>query len=321
MSAYRRWNSHQTAFASLSVAQVVACLVAIFLCANSVQAQITLAYSFETLEGEAPDGFGVNGGGTYTQDTIGATHGTNSMKASLIAGGDTFVGAITTLINPTPTGAVIGDPPGIDHVLFDATITEPYTGTFADMGVTIFGCTQDGVCGDKRQFISQVSVDLPVGTHTDLRIDLTSSHETGESFNQTFGEPGSGSDLIPSHFQLFFNKNGNVPLTVYIDNVRIGMTPPVVEGDYNANGTVDAADYTVWRDHFGVTGGATAAEGDGTGDGNVTIEDYTFWKERFGNMAGNGGLSAGAVPEPASALLLAVAGASWVWRRRGRVER
>ena len=28
-------------------------------------------------------------------------------------------------------------------------------------------------------------------------------------------------------------------------------TPVGVHGDYNGNGTVDAADYTVWRDHFG----------------------------------------------------------------------
>ena len=39
-------------------------------------------------------------------------------------------------------------------------------------------------------------------------------------------------------------------LTFYIDNVRFGMTVP---GDYNDNGIVDAADYTIWRDTLGST--------------------------------------------------------------------
>ena len=36
-------------------------------------------------------------------------------------------------------------------------------------------------------------------------------------------------------------------LTLYIDNVRVGMTAAGLPGDYNANGTVDAADYVLWR--------------------------------------------------------------------------
>ncbi|MEX2170837.1 MAG: hypothetical protein WD851_16085 [Pirellulales bacterium] len=83
-----------------------------------------------------------------------------------------------------------------------------------------------------------------------------------------------------------------------------------IEGDYNGDLLVDAADYTVWRDHLSQMGGATPATGDGTGDGNVTVEDYDFWKARFGNAAGTGATllqlsSAGAtaVPEPASLVL------------------
>lgn len=88
--------------------------------------------------------------------------------------------------------------------------------------------------------------------------------------------------------------------------ITAGATAPAVAGDYNANGTVDAADYTIWRDHLGLTGGATAAQGDGTGDGNVTQADYDFWKSHFAG-AGSGSLATGsgtaAVPEPSSLLL------------------
>jgi hypothetical protein len=274
----------------------------------------TLAYSFETDQG-GPDGFTANGGGVYAQDTIGATEGPNSMKVELIGFGNTFVGAISSIINPTPAGAIIGDPPGIDHVLFDVTVTEPFVGTFANMGVTVFGCSQDGMCGLKRQFIDEEAVDLPVGTHRDLRIDLALSHETGEPFNQTFGEAGSGSDLIPTHFQFFFNKPATSNLTLYIDNVRIGMTPAAVPGDYNGNGTVDAADYVLWRD-----GGPLQNEV--SDPGTVSGADYDAWRARFGNPSAGSGGSLGAVPEPAAGLtLLFVAGACVLATRRGHAIR
>ncbi|MCH2117583.1 MAG: hypothetical protein MK161_07780, partial [Pirellulales bacterium] len=66
-----------------------------------------------------------------------------------------------------------------------------------------------------------------------------------------------------------------------------------VPGDYNENGTVDAADYTGWRDSLGQTGSNLPA--DGTGDGHVYRVDYTYWKTRFGSGAAGNGT---AVPEP-----------------------
>jgi hypothetical protein len=76
-----------------------------------------------------------------------------------------------------------------------------------------------------------------------------------------------------------------------------------VPGDYNGNGTVDAADYVVWRDNNGLMSGATAAQGDGTGDGMVNTADYGFWRERFGTTVGGSAVgmeSFAAVPEPSS---------------------
>ena len=41
---------------------------------------------------------------------------------------------------------------------------------------------------------------------------------------------------------------------------------PTLPGDYNVDGTVDAADFTVWRDSFGASGRRQlAADGDGDG--------------------------------------------------------
>ena len=79
---------------------------------------------------------------------------------------------------------------------------------------------------------------------------------------------GSATGFVPVEFQIYSNKSvGGVPAyewTFYIDNVRVGQDVEGVPGDYNANGTVDAADYTIWRDTLGSTTDLRA-NGDNTG--------------------------------------------------------
>lgn len=89
-----------------------------------------------------------------------------------------------------------------------------------------------------------------------------------------------------------------------------------VAGDYNNDGTVNAADYTLWRDHLGQNF-QLQNEG-GISSGVVDAADYTFWKSRFGATSGSGGgsLAGSAVPEPAAWFLLTFAGLGFVGKRR-----
>jgi hypothetical protein len=75
-----------------------------------------------------------------------------------------------------------------------------------------------------------------------------------------------------------------------------GTGPSVgVLGDYNDNGTVDAADYVLWRN-----GGPL--ENEGNNPGVIDQADYDFWRSRFGAMSGvGGGLTA--IPEPTTSIL------------------
>jgi hypothetical protein len=71
-------------------------------------------------------------------------------------------------------------------------------------------------------------------------------------------------------------------------------------GDYNNNGTVDSADYVLWRKGGPLQNDPTPA--------TVDASDYDFWRAHFGNTAPGSGSSLGggaAVPEP-STLALAV---------------
>ncbi len=81
------------------------------------------------------------------------------------------------------------------------------------------------------------------------------------------------------------------------DHLRV----PGIPGDYNANGTVDAADYTVWRDRVGTT---MAMLNDPIG-GTIGSAQYNQWRSHFGQPAGSAGANTNAaVPEPATAGLL-----------------
>lgn len=86
------------------------------------------------------------------------------------------------------------------------------------------------------------------------------------------------------------------------------LLPVVLAGDYNGDGTVNAADYTVWRSTLNQTGTALAA--DGNGNGRIDSDDYTVWKSNFGETGGAGSadlLAFATVPEPASLVLVVAA--------------
>ncbi|MEO1497136.1 MAG: autotransporter-associated beta strand repeat-containing protein [Planctomycetota bacterium] len=78
--------------------------------------------------------------------------------------------------------------------------------------------------------------------------------------------------------------------------ISIEVTLP---GDYNLDGTVDAADYTVWRDNLGEPAGALPSDVDG---GAIGQAQYDTWVSHFGQSLPN---SATAVPEPTALLLIA----------------
>ncbi len=107
------------------------------------------------------------------------------------------------------------------------------------------------------------------------------------------------------------------------DNVQVleGLVPlsPVgLPGDYNNDETVNAADYTVWRNSLGAPAGTLQNDADG---GVIGQPQYDTWKAHFGLTAssGSGATANAAVPEPASALLIMVGMLAMGSRRRAKV--
>ena len=67
-------------------------------------------------------------------------------------------------------------------------------------------------------------------------------------------------------------------------NQVLNVVENALQGDYNHNLIVDAADYVVWRNQLGSTGTGLAA--DGNGDNMVNQLDYSVWKANYGATAG-----------------------------------
>jgi hypothetical protein len=118
-------------------------------------------------------------------------------------------------------------------------------------------------------------------------------------FNGDITDPGSATDFYIRSMEIFDDVGG-------------------VEGDYNNDGKVNAADYTLWRDNLGAAN-ETALNDNGDG-GGVTASDYTYWKQRYGSPgAGGGALAGSGVPEPATSIYLIAAGiAGMATLRRGK---
>ena len=98
-----------------------------------------------------------------------------------------------------------------------------------------------------------------------------------------------------------------------------GVPATYLPGDYDNDGTVDDADFETWTAAFAST---TSPFVDGNRNGIVDAADYTIWRNHLGEsiFAGGGVAAHAAVPEPSSHLLelLAVA---LVVASTGRVAR
>ncbi|MGL4514403.1 MAG: PEP-CTERM sorting domain-containing protein [Lacipirellulaceae bacterium] len=94
--------------------------------------------------------------------------------------------------------------------------------------------------------------------------------------------------------QFVYRDSTGARKSAFVDYAGVGA-PVSLPGDFNGDGLVNAADYTVWRD-----GGVLLNETNSIGVTDTA--DYEVWVANYGASASMS--SASAVPEPAAALLL-----------------
>ncbi|MEX2315721.1 MAG: hypothetical protein WD669_01125 [Pirellulales bacterium] len=134
-------------------------------------------------------------------------------------------------------------------------------------------------------------------------------------------EPHSG-NVFPS-----VGDSSSAPLPVaatITTTVRTNLPTATADADYNDDGFVNAADYSIWRNQLGMSMPGLAADGAGPGgpgvpDGTVDRLDYDFWKDQYGIPLGSGsgnGVGGMSVPEPGSGCLLVIG--AWLCGAAGR---
>jgi autotransporter-associated beta strand protein len=234
----------------------------------------------------------INAGTLLANNTSGSGTGTGAV---LVNDGGTLggTGSVAGLVTANSGGAIAPGAGGIGTLTAAGGLTLE-TGSIlnVDLGAPTMGDLLNVTGGITTINGGSLNVNdaggLANGTYT--LIDYTGAL-AGSAANLALG-------TTPSGFNFSIVDSGStIDLTVSTGGGGL-------DGDFNNDGTVDAADYVIWRK---------------TDGGNPA--GYNLWRMNFGRTAGSGSgasLSAGAVPEPAAIALvvLGLAAAGFVRRKR-----
>jgi hypothetical protein len=134
-----------------------------------------------------------------------------------------------------------------------------------------------------------------------LEVDLANAFTPSVGNNFTLLTAGDG--IVGQFDNLLLPAGFLWSVTYNATNIVLSVTGIGLAGDYNGSGTVDAADYTLWRNSLGAVGGALPA--DGNGNGSIDAGDYLVWRNNFGQSIGTGaGAGSATIPEPSTLMLL-----------------
>lgn len=219
-------------------------------------------------DGTAPESLGINDIFRQAHNVAFSPDGSMMyVQRRIVTGSNPYLGANSPL-----NGKILGiplDENGIPDIQIDDNGTPG--DTTDDFFTNVISITTQGAQGSLGS-LSNIKVDAAGNLYfTDNIAERLEYYSLGGSFVATTGSGG----------------------TFSIAAVE------VLAGDYNGDGTVDAADYTVWRDNPAANGG----------DGG-----YLVWANNYGATSGS---SSTAVPEPTS-VLLCLAGLAGLATRRSR---
>lgn len=177
------------------------------------------------------------------------------------------------------------------------------------------GQTPTGVTGTTTfSLINEAGESLVIGTVDNSRPDILDDDGDGDECDTSEGSEDICNNLVaPTEGDVPVDMEGRVSLFLIdffagagsdtnlsfalFDNLKVFAEADTLVGDYNNDGLVNAADYTVWRD-----GGPLQNETASVG--TVDSEDYDAWAANYG--ATSSSLTSAAVPEPSACFLVAV---------------
>ena len=271
-----------------------------------------------TIIAESTGPFSIFGGEPSINDA-----GTVAFFAGLDAGGQgIFTGsgaAVTTIANSTGPFNMFGSIPDINSsgtVAFGAVRDNGIVGIFTGSGGAVTTIADSTGPFDTTFYTPAINNMGSVVFRAELDAGgfgiFIGPDLTAEKVIRT-GDPLFGSTVTDLGFVPDINDNGEIAFGYRLASGISGIAAAqvVLPADFNNDGTVDAADYVVWRNGLGTT---------------YDENDYGVWRTHFGASLGPGSGSAlpsaeslsAAVPEPATLILMTLAVVGWcLGRRRG----
>jgi hypothetical protein len=173
---------------------------------------------------------------------------------------------------------------------------------FGDLLVTEFGNAPGSL-----RFMEPLADDLGEHIHSLYYIVQNASASAGQSGAYAFFARLTSPAYESSDPFLVVLPNGLasdqlLEAATEINEAALSIQP----GDFNGDGIVNLADYTVWRDHLGAADELLVG-GAGDGQNGVDSGDYNVWKANFGMATAPQTATIAAVPEPSTRWLLAAA--------------
>ncbi len=98
---------------------------------------------------------------------------------------------------------------------------------------------------------------------------------------------------------------------IQIVEITAGTGISGIAGDFNSSGSVDAADYDIWRANYGTTG--FIADGDANYDSVIDLKDFVIIRNA---VLANSGVDLLTIPEPTSMAMLALGATALIRRKR-----
>jgi hypothetical protein len=251
--------------------------------------------TYNNANGPLPEGYTASGG-TTTFDSASpwTVHGTMNPTAT----DDTQVLNSTRVAYDRSTGYIYVIEQDADF-FEDIYVFDPATGQIIYEELNAFN---PGLFNTGTQIVF---------TRGDINGDGVVNQSDISALQAGIADPTLGGTVSAAVGTEWYDLTGDGLLNAADLTVLQGIVGAPLAGDFDGDGDVDGADLADWRMQYGSGPGADA-DGDGDSDGN----DFLVWQRNL--SAGATTAAAAAIPEPASACLLTVAGLSFAAvRRRG----